>query len=376
MTGVVAREPMCGKRRLFLGLIRVGSGPVSELLIGTLSLLLATNKPAALTNLALGQPGLVGVIANAAAAGVEAPPTDPVERELQEIMQADNAAQEEADQWIQAAEQGGKEAELLKLTLKGRLEQRFQPVRERYEAFLRKHPDSAAGHLAYGSFLGDIGDEENQTAQYEKARELDPKNPASWNNLANIYGHHGPIEKAFEYYEKAAELNPLEPVYWHNFATCVFLFRKDARERWNIDEQGVFRKALDLYEKARALKPHDFVLASDIAETYYGIKPRADSRDGSRLQTEEQLIREAMQSWTNALELADGPVERQGVLTHLARWNVRAGQYVEARRLLSEVTNSVYQVLRQRIERSITNKTGRALEPLPPLLSTPEPAAK
>ena len=57
------------------------------------------------------------------------------------------------------------------------------------------------------------------------------------------------------------------------------------------------------------------------------------------------------------------------VLTHLARWNVRAGQYVEARRLLSEVTNSVYQVLRQRIERSITNKTGRALEPLPPLLS-------
>lgn len=338
---------------------------MSEFLIGALSVLLATNKPAVLTNLVMQNPGLVGVVAAAAANAKDPEPTDPVERELHRIMKADNDAQEEADGWIQAADQEGKEAELLKLTLKGRLEQRFKPVREQYEAFLEKHPKHAAGHLAYGSFLGDTGDEEQQVIHYEKARELDPSNPASWNNLANIYGHHGPIEKAFEYYEKAVELNPLEPVYWHNFATTVFLFRKDAQARWKIDEQGVFRKSLELYGKARDLKPHDFVLASDIAETYYGIKPAAGSDGTSRLQTEDQLISEAMQSWTNALNLADGPVERQGVLTHLARWHVRAKKYDEARVLLSEVTNSVYQVLRKRIERSITNKLEKAASPPP-----------
>lgn len=336
---------------------------MSEFLIGALSVLLATNKPAVLTNLVMQNPGLVGVVAAAAAGANEPEPTDPVERELRQIMKADNEAQAEADGWIQAAEQEGKEAELLKLTLKGRLEQRFKPVREHYERFLEKHPTHSGGHLAYGSFLGDIGDEEHQVIHYEKARELDPTNPACWNNLANIYGHHGPIEKAFEYYEKAVELNPLEPVYWHNFATTVFLFRKDAKARWNIDEQAVFRKSLDLYGKARDLKPHDFVLAADIAETYYGIKPATGSTGTSRLQTEEQLIGEAMQSWTNALNLADGPVERQGVLTHLARWHVRAKKYDEARLLLSEVTNSVYQVLRKRIERSITN---RVEKPTPP----------
>jgi tetratricopeptide (TPR) repeat protein len=338
---------------------------VSEFLIGTLSILLATNKPAALTNLAIQRPGLVGVIAAAAASSNEPEPTDPVERELRLIMKADNAAQEEADDWIQAAEKEGKDAELLKLTLKGRLEQRFKPIREQYETFIQKNPKHSGAHLAYGSFLGDTGDEEQQVLHYEKARELDPTNPACWNNLANIYGHHGPIEKAFEYYEKAVQLNPLEPVYWHNFATTVFLFRKDAAARWKIDEQGVFRKAMDLYGKARELKPHDFVLASDIAETYYGIKPLATSDGLSQFQSEKQLVAEAMQSWSNALQLADGPVERQGVLTHLARWHVRAGRYDEARGMLDEVTNSVYQVLRKRIERSITNKLEKVATPVP-----------
>ena len=45
---------------------------------------------------------------------------------------------------------------------------------------------------------------------------LDPKNPAAWNNLASVYGHHGPMAKAFEYYTKAIELNPGESVYYHN----------------------------------------------------------------------------------------------------------------------------------------------------------------
>lgn len=339
---------------------------MSDLLITTLSLLLATNRPAALTNLVMQRTPL-GAVAVAAAAAEDPEPTDPVDRELREITRADDAAQAEVDKWIQEAEQDGKDHELAKLTLKGRIDQRFEPIRKRYEQFIERHPNHAGAHTAYGSFLGDIGDEEEQVKHYEKARELDPKNPANWNNLANIYGHHGPIDKAFEYYEKAVELNPLEPVYWHNFGTSVFLFRKDAQERWKIDEQGVFRKALELYGKAKALKPHDFVLATDIAETYYGIKAAPADTDEGRKAADGRLITEALQSWTNALQLADGPVEREGVLTHLARWNVRAGEYDRARTLLAGVTNTVYQNLRQRIERSITNRMeGRLGQPKPP----------
>jgi len=50
--------------------------------------------------------------------------------------------------------------------------------------------------VAYGSFLGDLHDEEGAQEQLEKAIELNSKEPAAYNNLANIYGHIGPVKKA------------------------------------------------------------------------------------------------------------------------------------------------------------------------------------
>src|SRR5204863_7549447 len=135
-------------------------------------------------------------------------------------------------------------------TLRARIEQRFKAVRDVYEGFLRQHPDHARAHLAYGSFLMEIHEDEEAVNQMEKARELDPKNPAAWNNLANYYGHRSPVEKAFEYYAKAMELDPNEPTYCWNFATTVYLFRKNAMEFYHINETQVFDMALALYRRA------------------------------------------------------------------------------------------------------------------------------
>ena len=67
----------------------------------------------------------------------------------------------------------------------------------------------------------DTKSEEAAEEQLDKALAADTNNPAIYNNLANIYGHHGPVKKAFEYYAKALQLNPLEPVYYHNLGTTV-----------------------------------------------------------------------------------------------------------------------------------------------------------
>ena len=98
-------------------------------------------------------------------------------------------------------------------------------------------------------------------------------NPAVWNQLANYYGHNGDVTNAFAHYAEAIRLDPTEPVYYQNFATTVYLFRKDAQEFYRITEPQVFDKALDLYRKAMKLNPDSFVLATDYAESYYGIKP-------------------------------------------------------------------------------------------------------
>ena len=305
--------------------------PVNDLLIGLVGAMLATNQPLAVSNLVQQHTGVTLAIVN---------PNDPAEQELQKLMAEDDAATTEVDQWIRDDSDfhnaGAGES---KEDLRKRILDRFASVRKDYEDFVQRYPDFARGRLAYGSFLNDSGDEEAALAQYDIAARLDPKNPAAWNNLANYYGEHGPLTNAFVDYQKAIELNPAEPVYFQNFATTVYLYRKDAREFFSITEQQVFDKALGLYQQAMKLAPDNFPLATDYAQSYYGIKP---------LRTNDALV-----AWTNTLAIARDEVEREGVYVHLARIKTAIGRYDEARAQLEAVTNGAYTDLKNRLERNI-----------------------
>jgi tetratricopeptide (TPR) repeat protein len=259
---------------------------------------------------------------------------------LEKVMREDDAAMDEVDSWIQENNAfAAKGAGETKVELNRRIRARLDVVRQSYQNYFKQYPTNAAAYLAYGSFLEDIGDEEGECAQYEKSRQLDPKNPAVWNDLANYYGENGPITNAFVYYAKAVELNPSEPVYYQNWATTVYLFRKDAREFYGINEGQVFDKALALYQKAIKLDPDNFVLMTFYADSYYGIKP---------LRTNDALM-----AWTNTLAIATNDLEREGVYIHLARVKMLAGQFPEAEAQLNAITNSAYDDLKRRIQRGI-----------------------
>jgi tetratricopeptide (TPR) repeat protein len=267
----------------------------------------------------------------------------PAETELEQLMAKDDAAQAEVAKWIQDnngfAAQGAGES---KEELNRRIMARLNGIRASYEDFLQRYPNSASGHLAYGSFLNDIGEEKAAMLQNEKAIELDPKDPAAWNNLANYYVENGALTNAFINYTKAIELNPTESVYYENFATVVYLYRKDAREFYHINEQQVFDKSLALYRKAMQLDPDNFPLATDYAQSYYGIRP---------LRTNEALA-----VWTNALQIAHNDIEREGVYIHLARIKMLAGHYAEAQAQLDAVTNSKYADLKRVLERNLAER--------------------
>jgi tetratricopeptide (TPR) repeat protein len=307
---------------------------VNELLLGLVGALIATNQPRAVSNLIQQNAGVSVTMVN---------PNDPAERELTQLMAEDEAALVEVDKWIRdnnafAARGAGEPRE----ALNRRILARFELVRKDYEDFLRRYPDFARGHLAYGSFLNDIGEEDAAVAQYGKAAQLDPKNPAAWNQLANYYGEHGPVTNAFVDYTKAIELNPAEPVYYQNLATMVYLFRKDARAFYGISEERVFDKALALYRKAMQLNPQNFLLATDYAESYYGIRP---------LRTND-----ALGAWTNALQIAHDDNEREGVYLHLARIKTAAGRFAEARAHLNGVTNAAFADLKRRLEQNLAKR--------------------
>ena len=294
---------------------------------------LATNQPAAVSNSAGRKADL-----SVKAAAVD----DPIEKELEKLMEQDDDAQAEVDKWIRENQEfAAQGAGVPNAELNRRILKRFEPVRKAYEDFIAQHPKHASARVAYASFLGDIGDEDASFAQLEKARELDPSDPAIWNNLANYHGHNGSVKTAFDYYAKAIELNPKEAVYYHNFGTTVFLFRKDAMEHYNINEQQVFDKALELYAEAMKLEPADFPLATDVARTYYGIKPP---------RTED-----ALRSWTNALHLAHDEIEREGVYVHFARIKTHAGRFAEARAHLNTITNDMYADLKKTLTRALAD---------------------
>ena len=268
---------------------------------------------------------------------------DPLEAEYQRLLEQDDQAQEEVDRWIQddlatRDERGGQPS----VTLPARVRQRLDPVRQGYEDFLKRHPGHARARLAYGSFLKDLGEEDEAVKQMEKAREIDPKNPAAWNNLANHYGHRGPVTNAFEYYAKAIELNPNEPVYYQNLATAVFLFRPDATNFYRCTEQQVFDRSLELYRKALSLAPTNFLLASDYAMTFYGIRPARND--------------DALAAWEAALKIAANSQEREGVHLHLARVQLNAGRFDEARRHLDQVSDPIYNELKKRLRRNLEEK--------------------
>lgn len=339
---------------------------MNDLLIGLLSALVATNTPAAVSNLVQQKTGLKVAVTAVAT-------NDPVELAYQKLMADDDAAQAEVDEWIQARNKLGPQTDVEKAILNGRIKRRFEPVIKGYEDFLNVHTNHANARIAYGSFLNDIGDEDAAHVQWKKATEVDPKNPAAWNNLANAEGHHGDSKIAFEYYAKAMELDPTEPVYIQNLATTVFLFRKDAMEHYRITEQQVFEKAMALYRKAFAMDPENYSMAAELAQTFYGIKtPKFEDTNATRA-AEIKLGDEALAAWKTAQKLASNELEREGIHLHFARWQINLGRYAEARTNLASVSNEVWAVTKRNLTKKLESKeSGLSITNAPGAASAPE----
>ena len=266
---------------------------------------------------------------------------DPVTQELRTVLLADDAAHDEVNRWLHEfdALATTNQTATASAALNQRIRARFEPVRQGYEHFLRNHPDHARGYLAFGSFLNEIGDEEGAKTQYENSKQLDPKNPAVWNNLANYYGEHGPVTNAFAYFAEAIRLKPDEPVYYRNFAATVSLFHTEAAAFYHLTLTEVFDKAIGLYRQTLRLAPENFLFATDYAESFYSIRPMRTN--------------DALAAWTNALHVAHTDAERQGVNLHLARLKIATGRFAEAQTHLAAVTNAAFLDLKNRLVSSL-----------------------
>lgn len=209
-------------------------------------------------------------------------------------------------------------------------------VAEGYARFLEQHPKHLAARLACADLLDGLGQVSGALQQREIAVTLAPKDASLRNHLANNYVHTGNFSAAFAHYAKAIDLAPREPVYFYNFGTAVFLYRRDAMRVYQLNEQQVFDRAIQLYQTAVRLDPNNRELAAEVAMTYYGIKPLR--------------VEEALEAWGRLYRSVRPGVQRQHVALHLARVNIEAGRHKAARGYLAEVTHQYHQRIKGHLE--------------------------
>lgn len=282
---------------------------------------------------------------------VSSPASSRADKAFQDLLEKDDAAQKEVDAWIREDQAFREKGGLGSITLNARVQQRLEPVKQAYKDFIQRYPSYVPARLAYGSFLDDQGNDAGAYKQWEKARKLNPKDPAAWNNLANYYGHHNEPAMAFAYYEQAMALNSKAAVYYRNLASAMLMYPKDAAQYFRLSEDGVNHKALDLYQKAFGLDPKDFLLATDLAQTYYTIKPFE--------------YQKAHAAWEKALTLASSDMEKEGVYLHLARVEALAGKRKAAMHYLNSVTNQAFLRIRQGLEDRLATNRAEAVSPAP-----------
>jgi len=275
--------------------------------------------------------------------------------EFARIEAEDDTAQAQVDKWIRENQElRAKGQGVPDEVLERRIRERFEPVRQAYEKFVQAHPNIARARVGYGNFLNDRQDEAGAQAQWEKALELDPANPAIYNSLAGRYSESGPVNKAFEYFKKAIELSPSEAAYYHNFGDSLYVLRKRAATYYGITEQQVFSKVLALYSNSVRLDPQNFAFARDLAQTYYSVKPfPSDS---------------ALSAWTNALGAARQEVDREDVYVHLARVKMLAGRLAEASAQLAAVTNEACLNAKNALLKNLEERRKQAANNEPPNL--------
>ena len=266
-----------------------------------------------------------------------------VEQELDKLLAADEAAQAEVDKWIEAnrvlktAANKTAQAELDR-----RIEERFEPIRRAYADFLARNPRHARALLAYGNFLRDRDDEPGAQEQWEKVLEIDARNADAHHNLACRYTENGQVKKAFDFFSKAIELNPGDAVYYYNFANSLYVLRGQATAHYGLNEQQVYAKILQLYSNSMRLDLTNLAYATDLAQTYYAMRPFP--------------AEDALKAWSNALTRARTQLEREESYVHLARVKMLAGRLAEARTQLAMVTNASLSGLKSNLFRAIASR--------------------
>jgi tetratricopeptide (TPR) repeat protein len=105
---------------------------------------------------------------------------------------------------------------------------------------LARNPDCWMARNNLGFILTQKGEVDEAMAQFQKALEINPKDPPSWNNVGNVLLHWGKVDEAIPYFQKALQVNPDYVEARNNLGSALL-------QKGKVDEaMAQFQKALQI----------------------------------------------------------------------------------------------------------------------------------
>jgi tetratricopeptide (TPR) repeat protein len=120
-------------------------------------------------------------------------------------------------------------------------------------------------HLLLGIVLQEEGHTHEALGQFDRARELRPKDPAPYVNTGMILASQGDLESAAEQFSAAVRLDPNNATAHSNWGIVLY-----HQQRWN--------QAISQLRKAVSLQPKDVASLSVLFQAYLAIKDFAAAR--------------------------------------------------------------------------------------------------
>lgn len=263
------------------------------------------------------------------------------EWQYRSLLRRQHSAMKQVDGLWRQAELGRWSGEEGWRQLQARIEDSVRPVREDYEAFLRRNPSHDRAMNSLGLFLQDVGKPEEAFAWWTRAATLPRKNPELLNNLANHHGHSGDPALAIRLYEEAVRIAPKEAVYHYNLGNMYYLFRREAARLHRWEMATVLSKSLEEFRLAHEHDRRNFDYASSYAETFYGIHFQLKSRPW----------KEALGAWEECLRIPLEPGQRDFVRVNLVRVSAYLKDPMRALAAYSEISSEDQRRLARRILR-------------------------
>lgn len=200
-------------------------------------------------------------------------------------------------------------------------------IMDAYKMGLAQFNSSSMLHLYYGEFLHDhTGRVEEAESHWLRAIDLDETNARAHNNLGMHFCHVGKYAVGFEHLDKSLALRPDNPDFLFNTvqAYLTHFIQLAALRGWSKEE--IYRRAMELSEKAITLSPNDYQLQRDYALNFFLGENFGVTVDW----------RQAAKAWQLVRQYATKDVDRYNALVYEARAHIRAQDKESARRCLEQ----------------------------------------